>query len=357
MKTCIKCLNNSTVKHIKFNKDGVCNFCTTYEKEFDKWHDFDTLKEVFEKKLENIKGKYTYDVCVPFSGGKDSTYVLYKLVSCYDLKIKTFTLDNGFLSDEAKDKIDKIVSELNVDHEYIRIDESLMKEIYAYIVNRYLSPCIACSYMGYALMINYTTKFDAGLCIHGRSRAQMFRGYFEGSNDTFKPFLDSAFDTLNKEDLRSIYHNILGKIDKFIDKTLANKMKEALLKDVKNNDFREFVGYFIYHDYNLDEVISVISNNTSWKKNKDIEHFDCLIHNGAKYIKDLIARRPHSLPEVSFMIRDKKITKEEALILLESEKDVNKEIVDKELNLMCSFMNVSKRKLLLKAKIYSKRWW
>lgn len=357
MKTCKLCLNNSTVKNIKFDKDGVCNFCKTYEKEYEKWHDFEKLKEVFDKKLESVKGKYTYDVCVPFSGGKDSTYVLYKLVKDYDLKIKTFTLDNGFLSNEAKEKISTIVKELNVDHEYITIDESLMKEIYSYIVSKYLSPCIACSYMGYALMINYTTKFNAGLCIHGRSRAQMFRGYFEGSNDTFKPFLDNAFNELNKEDLSKIYQNILGKIDKFIDKNLAIKMKDALLKDVKNNDFREFVGYFIYHDYNLEEVVLTISNNTSWKKNKDIEHFDCLIHNGAKYIKDIIAKRPHSLPEVSFMIRDKKITKEEGAYLLKDEKNINKDIVDKELNLMCSFMNISKKKLLLKAKIYSMRWW
>ena len=357
MKTCKLCLNNTTVKNIKFDKDGVCNFCKTYEKEYEKWHDFAKLKEVFDKKLESVKGKYTYDVCVPFSGGKDSTYVLYKLVKDYDLKIKTFTLDNGFLSNEAKEKINTIVKELNVDHEYITIDESLMKEIYSYIVSKYLSPCIACSYMGYALMINYTTKFNAGLCIHGRSRAQMFRGYFEGSNDTFKPFLDNAFNELNKEDLSKIYQNILGKIDKFIDKNLAMKMKDALLKDVKNNDFREFVGYFIYHDYNLEEVVLTISNNTSWKKNKDIEHFDCLIHNGAKYIKDIIAKRPHSLPEVSFMIRDKKITKEEGAYLLKGEKNINKDIVDKELNLMCSFMNISKKKLLLKAKIYSMRWW
>ncbi len=355
MKKCINCLNDSTVKHIKFDKNGVCNFCTTYEKEYTKWHDFDKLKQIFDEKINTIKGKYTYDVCIPFSGGKDSTYVLYKMVKDYNLKIKTFTLDNGFLSDEAKDKIKALVKVFNVDHEFIRIDESLMKEIYNYITNRYLSPCIACSYMGYALMINYTTKFDAGLCIHGRSRSQMFRGYFESSTDTFKPFLDNAY--LVKPNLNDIYMNVLNKIDKFIDKNLAKKMKEALLKDVLNNDFRDFVGYFIYHDYDVKDVVSTIKNNTSWHPNNEIEHFDCLIHNASTYIKNLIARRPHILPEVSFMIRDKKISKEGASILLEANKKIDKKLIDKELNLMCSFMNINKKKLLFKAKLYSKRWW
>lgn len=357
MKRCKLCLNDSTVKHIKFDENGVCNFCNTYLKEYDKWHNFDLLKQTFERKLNSVKGKYTYDVCVPFSGGKDSTYVLYKLVKEYDLKIKTFTLDNGFLSKEAKEKINAIVKDFNVDHEYISLDEDLIKEIYNFIVGKYLSPCIACSYMGYALMINYTTKFDAGLCIHGRSRAQMFRGYFEDSKDTFKPFLDVALKDLTKEDLNALYENVLGKIDKYIDKHLAKKMKEALLKDVLNKDFREFVGYFIYHDYNLKEVVETITSNTLWKPNKDIEHFDCLIHNGAKYIKDLTAKRPHALPEISYLIRDKKITQEEGLLLLEEEKKIDEEKCQKELDLMCSFMNLNKKKLLFKAKLYSKRWW
>lgn len=357
MKTCKICLNDKTVKHIKFDEKGVCNFCNTYIKEYDKWHNFAKLKELFNKKLSDVKGKYTYDVCVPFSGGKDSTYVLYHLVNDYDLNIKTFTLDNGFLSDEAKDKINTIVKELNVEHEYITIDLQLMKDIYKYITSKYLSPCIACSYMGYALMINYTTKFDAGLCIHGRSRSQMFRGYYEGSKDTFKPFLDVAFTDSKDINLNELYQNVLGKIDKYIDKKLAKQMKKVLLKDVLTGDFREFVGYFIYHDYNIEEVINTISSNTSWTPKKDIEHFDCLIHNGAKYIKDIIAKRPHSLPEVSYLIRDNKITREAGIKLLNEERKINEEICQKELNLLCSFANINKKKLLFKAKLYSKRWW
>jgi hypothetical protein len=129
------------------------------------------------------------------------------------------------------------------------------------------------------------------------------------------------------------------------------------LKDVLNKDFREFVGFFIYHDYVLEDIIQTISTNTLWKPNQDIEHFDCLIHNGAKYIKDIIARRPHSLPEISFMIRDKKITKEEGILLLEKEKQYDIKKCQDELTLMCSFMKLSKKKLLFKAKLYAKRWW
>ena len=90
----------------------------------------------FYKNNDHPLGGGTYN-------GKDSTYVLYKLVKEYDLKIKTFTLDNGFLSDEAKEKINAIVKDFNVDHEYITLDEKLIKDIYHFIVGKYLSPCIA----------------------------------------------------------------------------------------------------------------------------------------------------------------------------------------------------------------------
>ena len=96
-KVCKCCVNDSTVKNIKFNKEGLCNFCQTYQKEYDIWHDFAKLEKIFDEKISTIKkerqeGKYQYDVCIPFSGGKDSTYVLYQMMTKYDLKVKTFTL-------------------------------------------------------------------------------------------------------------------------------------------------------------------------------------------------------------------------------------------------------------------------
>ena len=45
--------------------------------------------------------------------------------------------------------------------------------------------------------------------------------------------------------------------------------------------------YFLYHDYNKDEIIEFLEANTSWKLESEEEHFDCLIHNGALYLKDL----------------------------------------------------------------------
>ena len=125
---CTRCVNDKTVKHISFNNEGVCSFCTSYEKDYDKLHDYKNLEKLFLTKL-NPSGSYDYDCAVGFSGGKDSTYVLYKLVKEYKLKVYAFTLDNGFLSDEAKERINEIVNDLGVKHEYVECDTALLKKL------------------------------------------------------------------------------------------------------------------------------------------------------------------------------------------------------------------------------------
>ena len=133
-KTCTRCVNDKTIKHISFNKDGVCSFCEAYDLIKDKLHDYENLERLFLKKIKNSGHKY--DAAVGFSGGKDSTYVLYKLVKQYGLKVKAFTLDNSFMSEEAKEKINAIVKELGVEHEYVVYDNAILKKMYKCITLR-----------------------------------------------------------------------------------------------------------------------------------------------------------------------------------------------------------------------------
>ena len=51
------------------------------------------------------------------SGGKDSTYALCRLVEM-GLSVYAFTLDNGYISEQAKANIRRVVDALGVDHEF-----------------------------------------------------------------------------------------------------------------------------------------------------------------------------------------------------------------------------------------------
>lgn len=350
---CNFCLNDYTVKKIKINNNGKCNYCNTYDEHYGKLHDYENLEKLFLKKIKNDKN-YKYDVAVGFSGGKDSTYVLYKLVREYNLKVYSYTLDNGFLSKTTKERINQIVKSLNVDHEYIQCNEELLKRIYKSIVNKYLSPCIACSFLGYAVMINQASKVEAKATVHGRSTYQMFRNFANDVDDVFKPFILTGLE--ENVDLSKLYNNVLGKIEKLVDKDLKKEIEKELLKDAFNNGFREFVGYFLYHPYNKEEIVNFLKENSIWDFSNEEEHFDCNIHYGAWYLKSLIARRDHEIPEYSVMIREGHKTREEII------EKINRRVVDKkrakkELKEFCEYCGISYNKIMFKAYIYSKRWW
>lgn len=350
--TCKRCLNDKTIKHITFNKQGICNFCTSYDKIAPQLQNNTALEKLFLSKIKDHS--HAYDVALGFSGGKDSTYVLYRLVYDYKLKVRAYTLDNGFLSPEAKEKIDRLVKEFGVEHEYVTCDMSLLKEMYGIMVKKYLSPCIACSFLGYAVMLNYATKVDAAIGIHGRSRAQMFRNYAEDVDDVFKPFILEGLKE-KPQPMDEFVQVILKKIRGLVDSTLAEKIEKNLLKEGLNGGFREFVSFFLYHPYDKNEILKTLVTNTSWRVESEEEHFDCLIHHGALYLKDQIARRSHLLPEYSFLIRSGQITREEARKALDYKHP--KKQAKLELKKLCRFANISYRMVRLKAGIYKRRWW
>ncbi len=351
--TCVRCVNDKTVKGIRFDTAGLCSHCTCYDKYKDRLTDYDALEQLFLQKLQR-PGEYDYDVALGFSGGKDSTYVLYKLVKEYGLHVKAYTLDNGFMSAEARQKIDRLVAEIGVEHEYVECDMELLRKTYRYITSHYLSPCIACSFLGYAVMINYASRVNARVGIHGRSPYQMLRGLSDSRDDVFRPFIDAGLAS-GEVDLDAMYADIIAKIDLLVDKRLSSEIKETLLADTRISGYRDFLAYFLYHPYNSRDMIDFLEKNTSWRVESEEEHFDCTIHHGALYLKNLTARRSHLMPEYSVMINQGVLDKPAACEKMREQ--IDKDLAEQELRAFCEYAGLSYSALICKAKLYSKRWW
>lgn len=346
---CKLCLNDHTVRKIRFNQEGLCNFCEAYLRDREKLTNYEHLRELFEERISLVKGKHTFDAAVGISGGKDSVFVLYELLRRYGLKVKAFTMDNGFLSKEARKNIDSIVEEFQVDHEYITFDKGLLKRFYAYSVKKWLVPCVACSYIGYAAMINYASKIDAGMIVHGRSPEQMFRYY---DDEVFSGLVKAGLTSVKELNLGELYTGLLAKIDEKLDKTLREDVKAMLFKDIKGDDFREFVAYFLYHPYDEGKIVRFLRENTSWAVGEHYNHYDCRIHLATKYIYQCAEGRPHILPEISFLVRDGKMAREEAKDLLEAEWMKSKP--RKEMKELFDYIEKKEFTTLLKAGLYKR---
>jgi len=67
---CTLCLNDETVRSIRFNKEGLCNFCEAYLSDRDRLTDYNRLKSLFEERIDLVRGKHAYDAAVGISGFK-----------------------------------------------------------------------------------------------------------------------------------------------------------------------------------------------------------------------------------------------------------------------------------------------
>lgn len=120
MRRCTKCILPETFPSIRFDENGVCNYCLGYEpvKVFG--------EEAFEKVLERYRGKGgKYDCVVPISGGRDSSFVLYQIVKKYKMRALTLTVDSGAITPEGYRNIERVTGVLGVDHIWIRDEKQI----------------------------------------------------------------------------------------------------------------------------------------------------------------------------------------------------------------------------------------
>lgn len=130
MKRCTRCILPETFPGIRFDEDGICNFCL----EFKGLDHLEGKKAEYRQKFETLvrdyKGKSSYDALVCYSGGKDSTYTLTVLKEKYDLNILAITFDNSFLSEQAIKNIRIVVENLGTDHIFFKPRFDMLKMIF-----------------------------------------------------------------------------------------------------------------------------------------------------------------------------------------------------------------------------------
>ena len=120
LKRCTRCILPETFPGIRFNEEGVCNYCLGYE----------PIQVKGERELEQILSKYrgkgkNYDCIVPISGGRDSAYALHQIVKKYKMRTLALTVDSGAIMPEGYRNIETITKALGVDHVWIKDDEHI----------------------------------------------------------------------------------------------------------------------------------------------------------------------------------------------------------------------------------------
>lgn len=130
---CTKCILPSTMPFIKFNENGICNYCLNYKKK-EITKSTTKLRELIEKYRNNNDIK-----CIlPFSGGRDSSYALHVVVNELKLKPITMTYDWGMVTDLARRNISRMCSKLNIENIIIADDLKMKRRNIALNLNAWL---------------------------------------------------------------------------------------------------------------------------------------------------------------------------------------------------------------------------
>jgi len=121
MKRCTKCILPESFPGIKFDEEGVCNYCRDYTK----------VSVLGEEALKQELSKYVskgekYDCLVPISGGRDSSFTLCQIVKKYKMRSIAITVDSGAIAPEGYRNIEKVTQALNVEHVWLK-DENHIK--------------------------------------------------------------------------------------------------------------------------------------------------------------------------------------------------------------------------------------
>lgn len=115
---CSRCVMDTTVPNIEFNREGVCSLCREADIKRAKVLINDDAEQSHLKKLvSDIKSSSTgnrYDCVIGVSGGVDSSYVAY-LVKDLGLNPLAVHLDNGWNSELSVKNIQAILLKLDID--------------------------------------------------------------------------------------------------------------------------------------------------------------------------------------------------------------------------------------------------
>lgn len=272
---CTECGLPSNYPDATFNEEGVCHLCqnfTSYQEKVKKYFKTKTdLKALFDSVPQEEKGKY--DCLLLLSGGKDSSYTLAQLKEM-GLNVLAFTLDNGYISDEAKANITKVVEELNVDHVFGETEA--MNAIFVDSLQRHCNVCDGCFKTIYTLSVQIALEKRIPFIVTGLSRGQFFETRL--TEELFRQEevdVDKIDETILKA--RKAYHQVDDAVKELLDVSMFEK--DETFEKVR------FVDFYRYTDVSLDEMLDYLDTKLSWVRPSDTgRSTNCLINQAGIYV-------------------------------------------------------------------------
>lgn len=322
MQVCKKCVLDDKFPGIRFDEEGICNYCRTDKpmpKQLEKREEF---KQKFKSLISEHKGAGLYDAVVAFSGGKDSTYTLHLLKEIYGLNVLALTFDNWFFSERAHQNIKNVVRSMGIDHINLRPDFKTYKAVINTSANNDLySPkamqrasaiCTSCISLVRFISFQIAIEKSIPFVVFGMSpgQAPLATSIVKSNSDMVRQSQESIYNTL---------HTHVG-----------DKIKPYFLTEAHfalTERFPYSINPLAFSEYNEEKIYKLIEKY-GWEKpdDTDANSSNCLLN---AYANEIHMKRYHINPyayELAGLVRTGTMDREEGLKRL-SEKTPEERII------------------------------
>ncbi len=266
---CVRCGLPSNVPGIDFDDDGVCATCHSYarikEQAAAYFRTPADLVAVRDRARRDRTG--SYDCLHLLSGGKDSTYALYQLVEL-GFEVRAMTLDNGYISEGAKENVRRSVTDLGIDHEFVTSD--VMDEIFRDSLERHSNVCHGCYKTLYTLATTRADQLGIPVIVTGLSRGQLFETRLVPQQFGADRFDPDAIDRAVVEARRS-YHRVDDGPNRLLDTSVFES--DAVFERIS------YVDFYRYVDVELADMLAYLEDSAPWVRPADTgRSTNCLIN-------------------------------------------------------------------------------
>jgi tRNA(Ile)-lysidine synthase TilS/MesJ len=329
---CIRCVLPAIFPGIKFNSDGVCNFCQRFETHKGKCvEDKSRYKQKFIglltqlTTLPHLKDR-PYDVVLAYSGGKDSTYTLKLLKENFNLRIVAVTFNHGFVAEQALKNIRTVTTALGVDHLMISPSQNLLCQAFRRSIDTNIYPlkalerassiCNTCMNLTKAILLKYTLALGIPLIAYGWSPGQA-------------PIQASVMKW-NLSMIRQIRRVMINTFETILDDHLSpfilgEQQLEKMKESEKSNEFFLYnVHPLAFFDYNEGKIFDEIKR-LGWNDPEDTDSnsTNCLLNAFASQVhQEKYGFHPYAF-EIAGLVREGYISRDAGLAKMSSPIDEN----------------------------------
>ena len=318
MRFCTKCVLPESHESIEFDENGVCNICNQAKIKHQDIN-WDLRKQMLIDICDKYRNKGRYDCIIPFSGGKDSTYQLWYVVTQLKMKPLVVRFNHWGYRPLVEENNNRTFKKLGVDVLESRSNWKVVKQLMLASLKETGDFCWHCHTGVFAHTMQVAVMYKIPLVIWGESSSE-YRSYHTA--EEIEELDAKAFDQMINLGINAdkMYELLNGQVDKRDLEQFQFPSEEELsalgAKAI-------YLGNYI--KWNTKQQVEMIKKELGWKGQDvegippefDYEKIECRwqgIRDYCKYIKRGHGRTNHL---ACIDIRNGEMTRERGLELCE----------------------------------------